>query len=365
MSLYAHRAIQRKKVVNLTEKCYNIKKGVKKLDIKLSASLILFVILLSGCLPHEYPVYTAIDKELILIGEHRDLIRAEFGAPYCRNGDSWYYFDEHAPDGTVADIRFRDDHVIRYIEQECNEHNYMTWIPLLIESLRDEDIDTRHRGYNFLRFLIKAYEQPLAVEPPDDLRQIPNVKQRQILPVWAKFESNDYEKWQNWWIETGSKSNKYPAYSPMDKYPSPTYSLTDRTSILVGAHRDSIRVKLRAPHCRNGDAWYYFDGNAPGGTIGEINFKDDHVFRYIEHKYDEHHYVIWIPLLIESLRDEDIYIRHRGYRFLRFLVEDYEYRSAVPRLEDWSRIPFESNDYEKWQHWWIEIGKKEYSRYAQ
>ncbi len=322
------------------------------MDIKLSASLILFVILLSGCSSHEYPVYTAIDKELILIGEHRDLIRVEFGAPYCRNGDSWYYFDEHAPDGTVADIRFRNDHVLRYIEQECNEHNYMTWIPLLIESLRDEDIDTRHRGYNFLRFLIKAYEPPLTAEPPDDLRQI-------------LFESNDYEKWQNWWTETGLKSNKYPAYSPMDKYPSPKYSLTDRTSILVGAHRDSIRVKLRAPHCRNGNAWYYFDGNAPGGTIAEINFKDDHVFRYIEHKYDERHYVIWIPLLIESLRDEDIYIRHRGYRFLRFLVEDYEYRSAVPRLEDWSRIPFKSNDYEKWQHWWIEIGKKEYSRYTQ
>lgn len=319
---------------------------------KLSALFIFFVILFSGCSSHEYPVYTALDKELILIGEHRDLIRAEFGAPYCRNGDSWYYFDENAPDGTVADIRFRDDHVLRYIEQGHDKHNYMTWIPLLIESLRDEDVDTRKQGYSFLRFLIEAYEQTSAIEHPENWHQIP-------------FESNDYEKWQRWWTETGSRSNKYPAYSPMDKYPSPVYSATDRMSALVGEHRDGIRVKLRAPHCRNGDAWYYFDGSAPGGTIAEIRFKDDRVFKYIEHKYDEHHYVIWIPLLIESLRDEDIYIRHRGYRFLRFLIADYEYRSAVPRLEDWSRIPFESNDYEKWQRWWIEIGKKEYSRYAQ
>ena len=319
---------------------------------KLSALFIFFVILFSGCSSHEYPVYTALDKELILIGEHRDLIRAEFGAPYCRNGDSWYYFDENAPDGTVADIRFRDDHVLRYIEQRHDKHNYMTWIPLLIESLRDEDVDTRKQGYSFLRFLIEAYEQTSAIEHPENWHQIP-------------FESNDYEKWQRWWTETGSRSNKYPAYSPMDKYPSPVYSLTDRVSALVGEHRDGIRAKLRAPHCRNGDAWYYFDGSAPGGTIAEIRFKDDRVFKYIEHKYDEHHYVIWIPLLIESLRDEDIYIRHRGYRFLRFLIADYEYRSAVPRLEDWSRIPFESNDYEKWQRWWIEIGKKEYSRYAQ
>ena len=310
------------------------------MGIKLSVSLFFFVILLSGCSSNKYPVYSAIDKELILVGEHRDLIRAEFGAPYCRNGGSWYYFDGNAPSGAVAEIRFKDDHVFRYIEQEYHEHNYMTWIPLLIESLKDEDIDTREQGYNFLRFLIEAYAHTGTVERPEDGSQIP-------------FESNDYEKWQRWWTETEHISNKYPAYSPMD-----------RELVLVGEDRDAIRVKLRAPHCRNGNAWYYFDGNAPGGTVAEISFKDDRVFKYIEYEYDEHDYMIWIPLLIESLRDEDIYIRHRGYKFLRLLVGDYEYRSAVPRLEDWSRIPFESNDYEKWQRWWIEIGKKEYSRMA-
>ena len=319
------------------------------MGIKLSASLIFFVILLSGCSPHEYPIYSAIDKELILVGEHRDLIRAEFGAPYCRNADSWYYFDGKAPGGTVAEIHFKDDYVLRYIEQGHDEHNYMTWIPLLIESLRDENIDTRQQSYRFLRFLIERYEQTSAVEHPEDWNQIP-------------FESNDYEKWQHWWTETGSRSNKYPAYSPMAKYPSPAYTLTDRMSALVGEPYDSIRVKLRAPHCRNGDVWYYFDGSAPGGTIAEISFKDNHVFRYIEHGYDERDYVIWIPPLIESLRDEDLYIRYRGYRFLRFLVGEYEYRSAVPRLEHWRQIPFESNDYEKWQRWWIEIGKEQYSR---
>jgi hypothetical protein len=227
----------------------------------------------------------------------------------------------------------------------------MTWIPLLIESLRDEDIDTRDQGYKFLRFLVEDFRYLSGLEHQEDWNQ-------------TLLETTDYEKWKRWWLDIGHLSNKYPAYSPMYKYPCSAYSSMDRALILVGEHRDAIRVKLRAPHCRHGDSWYYFDGSAPGGTIAEISFKDNHVFRYIEHKYDEHDYVIWIPLLIESLRDEDIYIRHRGYRFLRFLVGDYEYRSAVPRLEAWRRIPFESNDYEKWQRWWIEIGKEEYSRMA-
>lgn len=317
------------------------------MGIKLSALFIFFLILLGGCSSNKYPVYSAIDKELILVGEHRDLIRAEFGAPYCRNGDSWYYFDENAPDGTVADIRFRDDLVLRYIEQECNEHNYMTWIPLLIESLRDQDIDTQQQGYRFLGFLIEAFEGDS--EHQEGRNQIP-------------FETTNYEKWQRWWLDTGRMSDKYPAFSPMDKYPPPAYSLTDRELLLVGEYRDAIRAQFGAPHCRNGDSWYYFDGNAPSGTVAEVRFKNDYVFRYIEQEYDERNCVIWVPFLIESLRDEDIYIRHRGYKFLRFWVQDNEYRSAVPRVEDWSKIPFESNDYEKWQHWWMEIGEKSYSR---
>ena len=317
------------------------------------STLIIFVVLFCGCSSNKSPTYApasfAIDKALILIGEHRDLIRAEFGAPYCRNGGSWYYFDGNAPNGTVAEIRFRDDHVFSYLEQGYDEHNYMTWIPLLIESLKDEDIDTRQQGYNYLRFLIEAFEDSSAQEHQEDRNPVP-------------LETTDYEKWRRWWLDTGRKSDKYPAFSPMDKYLPSAYSPTDRALKLVGEHRDTVRVEFGVPHCRDGGTWYYFDGNAPSGTVAGVQFKNDYVFRYLEQEYDERNCVIWMPLLMESLRDEDIYIRHRGYKFLRFWVEDNEYRSAVPRVEDWNKIPFESNDYEKWQHWWTEIGEKSYSR---
>ncbi len=317
---------------------------------KLSA-LIICVILFSGCSSNKSPTYPpasfAIDKALILIGEHRDLIRAEFGAPYCRNGGSWYYFDGNAPSGTVAEIRFRDDHVFSYLEQGYDEHNYMIWIPLLIESLSDAEIETQRQSYNYLRFLIEAFEGDSEQEEVGN--RVP-------------LETTDYEKWQRWWLDIGRKSDKYPAFSPMAKYASPAYSPTDRALKLVGEHRDTVRVEFGVPHCRDGGTWYYFDGSAPSGTVAGIRFENDYVFRYLEQEYDERNCVIWIPLLMESLRDEDIYIRHRGYKFLRFWVEDNEYRSAVPRVEDWSKIPFESNDYEKWQHWWIEIGEKSYSR---
>ena len=169
------------------------------MHIKLFASSIFFVAFFSGCTSHKYPEhvvepeYVWMDKALILVGEPRDIIRAEFGAPYCRNGDAWYYFDENTPSRTVAEIRFKDDHVLSYVEQGYDEDHYVILIPLLIGSLKDNDKEIRHRGYNFLRVLLKTHASINPIERPEMWGQIP-------------LDSDDSERWQQWWLTIGEET---------------------------------------------------------------------------------------------------------------------------------------------------------------
>lgn len=106
---------------------------------------------------------------------------------------------------------------------------------------------------------------------------------------------------------------------------------------------------------------------SPGATLMKIHFVGDNILKFESHRYNEDALHIYIPLLIESLQNNNIDIANNALMFLTSVMHqtypngyDKHYMTDNPYKD----TPFETyppiwNDttYHKWKDWWHQEGQ--------
>ncbi len=117
--------------------------------------------------------------------------RKIFGAPHILEDGVCYYMGTAKTDGTLMMLLFIEDTIIASQTLTYKQDVLYTYIPLLIESLQNEDKAVAKQALKFLTDVRRQIDTTTE-----------NIPFEKFPSVWNE---NTYQHWKKWWNTTGEK----------------------------------------------------------------------------------------------------------------------------------------------------------------